>query len=81
MDSRTTVFNVKNIRQELILLTLNEIMNSLEEAGYDATNQMVGYLLTNDATYITSFENARKKIKKFDRSEILMAILNGYRGK
>ncbi len=81
MDSKTSIFSVKNIRQELILLTLNEIMNSLDDAGYDSTNQLIGFLLTNDATYITSYENARKKIQKFDRSEILMAIINGYRGK
>ncbi len=81
MDSRTSIYNVKTIRQELILLTLNEIMNSLEEAGYDATNQLVGYLMTNDPTYITSFENAREKIKQFDRTEVLTAILNDYRGK
>ncbi len=81
MDSKTSVFSVKNIRQELILLTLNEIMNSLDDAGYDSTNQLIGFLMTNDPTYITSYENARKKIKKFDRSEILMAIINGYRGK
>ena len=81
MDGRTSVFNVKNIRQELILLTLNEIMNSLDEAGYDSTNQIVGYLITNDPTYITSYENARGKMSKFDRSEVLMAILNSYRGK
>lgn len=81
MDSKTSVFSVRNIRQELILLTLNEIMNSLDDAGYDSTNQLIGFLMTNDPTYITSYENARKKIKKFDRSEILMAIINGYRGK
>lgn len=81
MDSKTSIFSVKNIRQELILLTLNEIMSSLDDAGYDSTNQLIGFLLTNDATYITSYENARTKIQKFDRSEILMAIINGYRGK
>ena len=66
---------------ELILLTLNEVMNSLEDAGYDATKQLVGYLMTNDPTYITSHEDARGKIKQFERSEILMAILNDYRGR
>jgi uncharacterized protein (UPF0297 family) len=81
MDSRTSVFDVKTIRQELILLSLNEIMNSLDNAGYDATNQLVGYILTNDPTYITSHEGARDKIQQFDRTEILTAILNSYRGK
>lgn len=78
---QTTTFNIENLRQELILMELNEIMNSLELAGYNATNQLVGYLLTGDITYITSYKNAREKIAAFDRSEILLTIINGYRGK
>jgi uncharacterized protein (UPF0297 family) len=81
MDSRTTIFNVNDLRQELILMTITEIMNDLEYKGYNATNQIVGYLTTGDETYITSYNNARKKITKFNRNEILMAIINGYRGR
>lgn len=77
----TSIFNVKELRQELILINLNEIVTSLEKKGYNATNQLVGYLLTGDEKYITSFENARQKIKKFDRSEVLMAIINAYLGR
>ena len=80
MDSKTSIFDVKAIRQEYVLLTLNEIINLLDEAGYDSTNQLVGYLMTNDITYITNYGNARKKIKKMDRAEILMSIINYYRG-
>ncbi len=78
MDNKTTIFNVKELRQELILMTINEVIEALEFKGYNATNQIVGYLLSGDANYITSFNNARRKIKEYDRSEVLMAIINAY---
>lgn len=78
---RTSIFNVKELRQELILLNLNEIIEALEEKGYNATNQLVGYFTTGDDKYITSYKNARKKIKEFDHSEVLMAMINAYLGR
>lgn len=78
---KTSIFNIQTLRQELILMELNEIIQSLEAAGHDSTNQLVGYLLSGDLTYITSYNNSRNKISKFNRTEILMAIINGYRGK
>ena len=81
VDSNTTIFNVNILRQELIMMTLNEIIKALESCGYNATNQLVGYLLTNDLSYITNKNNARKKMAKFSRDEVLMAIINGYLGK
>lgn len=81
VDNNTTVFNLNVLRQELIMMTLNEVIRSLEYNGYNATNQLVGYILTNDLSYITSKDNARKKLGKFSREEILMAIINGYLAK
>ncbi len=78
---RTSIFDVKELRQELILINLNEIMAAMEEKGYNVTNQLVGYFTTGDDKYITSYKDARKKIKKFDRSEVLMALINAYLGK
>ena len=52
-----------------------------EFKGYNATNQIVGYLLSGDSKYITTFADARKKICAFDKSEVLRAIINGYLGK
>ena len=78
---RTSVFNVAALRQELILITLNEIMTSLKKKGYNAENQLVGYLLTGDPTYISNFEGAREKIKTLKREEILLALINSYEGK
>lgn len=78
MDNKTTVFNVKELRQELILMTINEVIESLEFKGYNATNQLVGYLISGDYKYITTFNHSRAKLAQFDRSEVMMAILNAY---
>ena len=81
MDYKTTVFNVKELRQELILMTINEVVEALEFKGYNATNQLVVFLISGDEKYITTFNHSRAKLCKFDRSEILMAILNAYMGR
>jgi uncharacterized protein (UPF0297 family) len=81
IDSNTTIFNVSVLRQELIMMTLNEVVKSLEKNGYNATNQLIGYILTNDLSYITNKDNARKKLSKYSREELLMAIINGYLGR
>ena len=78
--SKTSIINVQELRQELILMMLNEVIEALEFKGYNATNQLVGYLITGDLKYITTFNNSRKKISEYDRSEILRAIINGYLG-
>ena len=78
---KTSIFNVAALRQEMILLTINEIIESLEKKGYKAENQLVGYLLTGDEAYISNYEGARSKIKKLKREEILLALINAYEGK
>ena len=60
-SSNTTIFNVSVLRQELIMLTLNEVIIAIEQKGYNATNQLVGYLLSGDLSYIKSYDDARKK--------------------
>ena len=57
---------------------ISNIINTLKENGYNATNQLVGYLTTGDLCYITSKGNARDKMAKFTKEEILKAIINGY---
>lgn len=78
---KTSIFNVAALRQEMILITINEIISSLEKKGYKAENQLVGYLLTGDPTYISNFEGAREKIKTLKREEVLLALINSYEGK
>ncbi len=81
MNNKTTIFNVSMLKQELIMMSVNEVASSLEKAGYNPTNQLIGYLLSGDLSYITNYDDARKKISKFTRDEVLMAIINGYFGK
>ena len=78
---KTSIFNVAALRQEMILLTINEVIESLEKKGYKAENQLVGYLLTWDTLYISNFEGARDKIKELKREEVLLALINSYEGK
>jgi len=78
---RTSIFNVAALRQELILITINEVIESLNRKGYKAENQLVGYLMTGDPTYISNFEGARDKIKELKREEVLLALINYYEGR
>ena len=80
MDN-TNVFNVEALRQELILITINEILESLNKKGYKAENQLVGYLLTGDPMYISNYEGARDKIRSLKREEVLLALINNHEGK
>ena len=61
--------------------TLTEIYNALTERGYNAVDQIVGYLTSGDPSYITSYNNARNLILKLDRDELLEEILINYLGK
>ena len=77
MDDKTIQFkmNFKNDSTKEILL---DIYRSLEIKGYDPVGQIIGYLLSEDPTYITSFNGARQKIVKLDRYEILTEIMKYY---
>lgn len=60
---------------EVILTT---VYQALKEKGYNPINQLVGYLLSGDPTYITSYNNARTLIRKLERDEILEKLLESY---
>jgi len=67
----------KNIKNE-IRDNIGLVFNALKQKGYNPTNQIVGYILSGDPTYITAHNNARKMINKFERDEILEEIVNFY---
>lgn len=75
---KTSIFKVKELKQKMILMEMSEVVKALEEKEYNAVNQISGYLLTGDETYITSHKNAREIISKYKTSEVLSAVLNGY---
>lgn len=57
---------------------LSSVYNSLKEKGYNPVNQIVGYLLSGDPTYITSNNNARNIIRKIERDELIEELLKTY---
>ena len=57
---------------------LTEVYNSLQQKGYNPINQIVGYILSEDPTYITNFNNARALIRKLDRDELLQELVKSY---
>ena len=59
---------------------LREVYEALTEKGYNPINQIVGYLLSEDPTYITNYKNARSMIRRIDRYELIAALLKEYLG-
>lgn len=72
---KTSVFSLSELTDEVIREVLQEVYRALEERGYQPVNQLVGYLMSGDPGYISSYHDARKKITKFDRSQILEFLL------
>jgi uncharacterized protein (UPF0297 family) len=77
MDN-TNLFKISDINNALVSSTIVDVYNSLNERGYNATSQIIGYLITGDPGYITSFHGARNKITSIDREKILETVLEYY---
>ncbi len=75
---KTSLFNIKDINEKHVSETLNEVYASLEERGYNSINQIVGYLISGDPGYISSYNGARKKIQEIDRAKIVEIILEDF---
>lgn len=75
MDSNTTLYSASEFEQALVKATLQEVVVALKEKGYDPINQIVGYLMSGDPGYISSYKDARKKITSIDRNRILEYLL------
>ncbi len=57
---------------------LDVVYNAMAEKGYDPVNQIVGYIMSGDPTYITSYKNARSMIMKVERDDIVEELLTAY---
>ena len=77
-QEQTSLFNIEEIDSEIIRKTLNEVYKSLEERGYNPTNQIVGYLISGDPGYISNYQNARTKIQEIDRAKIVEILLTEF---
>ena len=80
MDDRTSLYDLSTIKESLVLVTLKEVYDALEERGYNPINQIVGYILSGDPTYITSHNNARNLIRQIERDELLEKMVKSYIG-
>ena len=78
MDDKTMTFSLGDQTEQQIRITLQTVYKALQEKGYNPINQLVGYILSEDPTYITTYNNARNLIRKFDRDTLLQYIVKYY---
>jgi len=74
----TIRFQVEGEEEVKVKDILLEVYNALKEKGYNPINQIVGYLISGDPTYITNYKNARSLIRKIDRDDIIEELLKNY---
>ena len=80
MEDVTRRFTAIDERSEIREI-LSSVYDSLKVKGYNPINQLVGYIVSEDPTYITNYNNARSLIRKLDRDELLQELLISYLGK
>ena len=80
ISDETMSFNFENERNSKTKEILKEVYEALSEKGYNPVNQIVGYILSGDPTYITSHKNARNIIRSIERDELLEKMVKEYIG-
>ena len=78
MTDKTIEFKIPDNRDSSVKETLTAVYKALKEKGYNPINQMVGYILSEDPTYITTHNNARNMIRKIDRDDLLEILLKNF---
>ena len=78
MKDKTMTFRIANDNEDIMKETLSSVYDALQEKGYNPINQIVGYNLSEDPTYITTHNNARSLIRKIDRDELLAEMVKSY---
>lgn len=78
MFDKTMTFSVNDEKEIEMKKNLNVIYDALVQKGYNPVNQIVGYILSEDPTYITTYNNARSLIRRIDRDELLQALVKSY---
>ena len=76
----TMNFKIEKENNERVQEILKEVYKALEEKGYNPINQIVGYILSGDPKYITSYKDARSKIRTIERDELLEKMVQKYIG-
>lgn len=76
----TQPFSINDIKELDMRAVLKVVYDALSEKGYNPVSQIVGYILSEDPTYITTHNNARSLIRKIDRDELLKDLVRNYIG-
>ena len=74
----TAIFSIHDQKDYEIHEVVQQVYDALKEKGYNPVNQLVGYILSEDPTYITTYKGARSLIRKVDRDDLLQAMLRSY---
>lgn len=78
MTDPTIEFSIKDEKEAEMLRILRTVYDALLEKNYNPVSQIVGYILSEDPTYITTHNNARNLVRKIDRDELLLALVKSY---
>ena len=78
MNDRTMTFSIGDQTEQQIRNILITVYDALKEKGYNPINQIVGYILSEDPTYITTHNNARNLIRKIDRDTLMQSLVKYY---
>lgn len=79
-SNNTITFSLDPMREADMKRILLTVYDALKEKGYNPVSQIVGYLLSEDPTYITTHNNARSLVRRIDRDELLKAMVRSYLG-
>ena len=75
---KTMQFDLNANKEDMTKAILNDVYNALKEKGYNPINQLVGYLISGDPSYITSYNGARALLRKLERDEIIEEVIKSY---
>jgi len=78
MKDKTMLFQIESKDSREVQRVLKEVYLSLKERGYNPTDQIVGYLISGDLGYISSYQDARRKMQSLDRSKVVEVLLNSF---
>lgn len=80
-NTNTMLFSKEEIQNQKVRVILEHVVKALEDKGYNAINQIVGYLISNDPAYISSHDGARRIIQRVTRDEIIEELVKSYLSK
>ena len=78
MKDKTILFQIESKDSKEVQKVLKEVYLSLKERGYNPTDQIVGYLISGDLGYISSYQDARRKMQSLDRSKVVEVLLDNF---